>query len=838
MRALLVAISLFFVSTTASAYQVTGQVTFDGEPLGHASIRVKGTTYGVITNGKGNYYLELPEGQYALICEYVGMLPMVKYATVTEDMVIDFELSENKEVLNTLVLDSRGEDPAYNIIRKAIKQKANLNTGLESYKCNVYIKASIEKENLKKPDTVNSEIVTKKRVNFIESFSDVYYKQGRFKEVKKAYKDLSEKQNAGSTVSVSFNESDPTQPGSVINPELFFTKITDGNFDFLQNRMDLSSLGEMPITSPISNAALLAYNYKLEETFFQGEEMIAKITVTPKYEFSALFSGTIYVSKKTYTLKSVNLDINKQALSFFDRFTVIQDYSLIGDTVLIIDRQEFYYDTKNGKHKTTYGHTLATYSNYELNPTISNRFMNRGQVVYEDSSYDASVDFWKSIRPTGLKQFEKDFIHTQDSIIAYHKSDAYLDVQDSMYNSLEVWDFLLNGIVHRNRHKGTRWYILPLIAQVQINNIDGYRHTLGGSYTKVWTKEKDLRLNGGLDYGITNQNVRGHIQARFMYDPKKFSRVRLKYTNQYTMLNTSANISSTLSPSNFAENIGYGIGHEQEWWNGFFLTAYLDYNQYAPFKGKKLDELWELFPQFSEPQDFDPFEELVLTLRARFTFKQQYEILPYKKVITGSKYPVLNVTYTKGIKPFLQSDVNYDYLQLGTKYVFKLFKIGTTRMEAQAGRFINSREVRLSGLKYIRGSDKYYFSNPLQTAQLIESRGYQTANGYFQAGLMHHFNGQILRKVPVIKHTGLQLAAGGNLLGLEGGYLTLGEETSRGSIGHAEVLVGVERPVRMFKQMFRFGVYYAVGQNTNTGFNQGVKFGIDFYNTVSKLWQY
>ncbi|MFT5724734.1 MAG: hypothetical protein ACI9JN_001856 [Bacteroidia bacterium] len=838
MKTLIFTITLLFSSVVGSAYQIKGKVTFNGEPVGHASIRVKGTTYGVISNGKGEFYMELLKGKHHILCTHVGMSPIEKEVSITKDMTFNFEMVESKVVLNTLIIDSKSEDPAYDIVRKTIKHKSSLNTNLDAYICKVYIKASIEKENLKRPDTVNSELVTKRRVNFIESYSDVYYKNGRFKEVKKAYKDLSEKQNAGSTVSVSFNELDPTQPQSVITPELFFTKVSDGNFDFLKNRMDLSSLGEMPITSPISDAALLSYKYKLEETFFGEEDIIAKIKVTPKYRYSALYSGTIFISKKTFTLISVNLDINPAALAFFDRFTVIQDYTLVGDTTLVPIRQEFYYDTKNGKHKTTYGHSLATYKNYTYNPTISNRFMSRGQVVYEDSSYDASLDFWQSIRPTGLKKIELEFIKAQDSIIKHHKSDAYLDVQDSMYNSLNVWDFVLHGIVHRNREKGTRWFLIPLIAQIQINNIDGYRHTIGGSYTKVWTKEKDIRINGGLDYGVTNKNIRGHIQARFLYDPKKFSRVRVKYTNQYTMLNDRANISSTLSPSNFAENIGYGIGHEQEWWNGFFLSTYLDYNHYAPFKGKKLDELWDLFPKFNEPQDFQPFEELVLTMRARFTFKQQYEIRPYKKVITGSKYPVIDLTYTKGIKPLFKSDVNFDYLQIGTKYAFKLFKMGTTRLEAQAGRFINDREVRISGLKYVRGSDKYYFSNPLQTGQVIESRGYQTANGYLQAGLMHHFNGQLLRKVPVIKHTGLQLAAGGYLLALEGGYVTLDERQTQGSIGHAEMLVGIERPVRMFKQMFRFGAYYAVGQNSNTGFNQGVKFGIDFYNTVSKLWQY
>ncbi|MBO6515417.1 MAG: carboxypeptidase-like regulatory domain-containing protein [Bacteroidia bacterium] len=838
MRGVLLGILSLLGGLYAHAYQIHGKVVYSGEPLGYASIHVKGSTQdGVISNGKGDFYMELPGGTYTLVCEFVGMKAVEKTIKVTGNMTVNFEMFDEEEQLSTLVIDANDEDPSYKIIRSAIKRKQSLNKELNAFTHNLYIKASLEKEDLSKPDTTSASLATKKRVNFIESYSKVYHRNGQIKEVKKAYKDLAEKKNTNQ-VTISFNEQDATQSSSVINPELYFTKVTDGDFDFLKNRMSLPVLSEMPITSPISNNAFLSYKFKLLETFYEGDDFIAKIRVTPKFDRGALFAGVIYVSKKTFTLKSVDLSINDATLSFFDNFNVIQDFTLVDSNKLMIKRQEFYYGTRSGKKKSTYGHTLATYDNYAYNVQISPKFMNRGQIVYEDESYDASVDFWKTVRPTGLKKIEQEFIRVQDSIKEYHESDAYLDMQDSINNDLGIWDYLLNGIVHRNHRKGTRYYILPLSQQIQINNIDGYRHTLGGSFTKRWKKEKDLRLNGGLSYGITNENFRGRIQARFMYDPKTFSRVRVYYANQYKMINDRASIAGTLSPSNFAENKGYGIGHEREWLNGFFVRAYLDYDQYAPFEGKQLDELWEVFPNFSEAQDFDPFEELVLRINARITFKQKYEMLPYKKVITGSRYPVLELTYNKGIKPFLKSDVNYDYLQLATKYTFKLFKIGTTRTEFQAGRFINDREVRLSGLKYIRGSDKYYFSNPLQTPQLIQSVGYQTAKAYAQGGLMHHFNGQILKKVPILKHTGLQLAGGAFGLLMEGGYLTQGSESTSGAIQHGELIAGVERPFRLWKQMFRIGTYYAVSQNSQDGFNQGFKIGIDFYNPVSKLWQY
>ena len=837
LRLLIAAILSLSVSQSVLAHRVHGKVTYDGIPLDAASVRVKSSTYGVISNAKGFYHMELSSGKYTLVCSFIGMGTIEKDIVVSGEMTVNFELAEEQEVLNAVVLDADSEDPAYPIMRKAIERRKEFNKDLPAYLCNLYIKATLEKDDKTKPDTTTPDLKTKRRVNFIESYADLYHKNGQFKEVKRGYKDLAEKQSSG-YVSISFNESDPTQTYSVVNPALFFTKITDGQFDFYSNRVIVPNLSELPFTSPISSNAFLSYKYKLEETFYENEEPIAKIQVIPRFEKGALFSGVIFVSKTTFTLKSVQLTVEPSNLMYFDNFKLIQDYDIIDTGIIVPVRQEFYYGTKQSKKKSTVGHTLATYTNYKLNYEVSYRFMNRGQVVFDDSSYDASVDLWNSVRPTGLKSIEKEFIRVQDSIQAYHSSIEYLDMQDSIINHLTVWDYLLNGIVHRNHLKGTRWYFSPLIQQIQINNIDGYRHTLGFGYTKRWKKEKDIRLNGGLSYGFTNNNVRGNLQARYMFNPKKFSRVRLYYANQYTMLNDRANIEATLSPSNYAENVGYGIGYEQEYFNGFYVRTYLDYNQYAPFKGETIKELWDFFPKFSEPQDFEAFNELVLSIRARITFKQQYEIRPYRKVITGSKYPILEVTYNKGIKPLLNSNVNYDYLQVGSKYNFKLFKIGTTRMEFQAGRFFNDNEVRLSNLKYIRGSDGWYFSNPLQTPQLIQSQGYQTAKGYAQAGLMHHFNGQILKKVPIIKYTGLQLAAGAYALGMEGGYLTLGDEQTQGSIGHAEVIAGIERPVRMFKQMFRFGVYYAAGTNSQDGFSSGVKFGIDFYNTVSRLWQY
>jgi len=803
----------------------------ENEALAFAAVYVKGSSYGVLTNGKGEYSLELTKGKYTIVFQMTGYKELQKEIDLKETTTLNVTLTIEDEVLGEVTVKSDREDPAYNIIRSAIAQRKKYLNNLKSLRSQAYIRAVLEYEDLKNPDTINNELISRKRVNLIESKSDVYFvAPDRFKEVKTAYRDLSESKSQTTGVSVGVDVEDGRNRRSVdvTNPQLFFTKISDGNFNFYQNLLDLPVLSESPYTSPISSNAFIVYRYKFIESFIEDNRLVSKIEVIPKFAGGKLFKGIIYIEDISFAIKAVDLELNPFSLKFFNKFRLLQNYRTIGDSLSIPERQEFYYETRMTKNKASYGKTRVKYDQHKWNVPISKKFMNQGQTIYTDSSYDRDEDFWRSTRPFALKPMEAAFIHTEDSIRIYHKSAEYLERQDSIYNNLDIWSFLLNGIVYRNYKSGTRWFIYPLIAQIQVNLIDGYRHTLGGMYTKEWTKANELELDGNISYGIINKNIRGALSARYMYQPKKFERVRLKYSNQYTMLTTYESIYGTFSPSNYVENIGYGIGHEKEWWNGFFLRTYLDYNQYRPYTGEILGELWEGFDAiYTKPKEFDGFEQLVLNMVADITFDQQYEIRPYKKVIKGSKYPTLRINYKKGIKPFLGSDVNYDFVELGTDHDFKIRTAGLSRLSVRAGRFLNDNEIRLSDLKYFRGSDGYFFSNPLRSFQQISRTSLSTSQAYFSGNYIHHFNGAILGKVPLLNRWSIQLVGGTSLLLME-----------QNDIQHIELFAGIEKPFRLWHQLFRASAYYVASESTEYGSNGGFKFGIDFYNSVSRSWMY
>ena len=141
MKKTLLALFFFHFAILSFAGKISGLITDDkGNPLPYASISIKGTTKGTTTNSSGRYSIVLSPGQYTLIAQYVGYAKIEKTITVTaNDQVLDFSLSIQQLTLQEVVV-KKGEDPAYEIIRNAIKKRNYYNDQVDSFSVNVYIK--------------------------------------------------------------------------------------------------------------------------------------------------------------------------------------------------------------------------------------------------------------------------------------------------------------------------------------------------------------------------------------------------------------------------------------------------------------------------------------------------------------------------------------------------------------------------------------------------------------------------------------------------------------------------------------------------------------------------
>ena len=98
--------ALLLVGAYAQARVVSGTVKDqNGETIISASVVVKGTTLGTVTDFDGNYTLDVPADAKVLIFSYIGM--KTQEIEITGD-VINVVLSEDNEVLEEVVVTGYG----------------------------------------------------------------------------------------------------------------------------------------------------------------------------------------------------------------------------------------------------------------------------------------------------------------------------------------------------------------------------------------------------------------------------------------------------------------------------------------------------------------------------------------------------------------------------------------------------------------------------------------------------------------------------------------------------------------------------------------------------------
>jgi hypothetical protein len=113
----------------------------DGNPLSFATIYVKETGSGSISNEQGKYELKLPPGEYNLTFQFLGYATQqIRVALADETITRDIVLNQQAYLLGETEIRSGKEDPAYAIMRKAIAKSAYHRQQVDHYTCEVYLK--------------------------------------------------------------------------------------------------------------------------------------------------------------------------------------------------------------------------------------------------------------------------------------------------------------------------------------------------------------------------------------------------------------------------------------------------------------------------------------------------------------------------------------------------------------------------------------------------------------------------------------------------------------------------------------------------------------------------
>ena len=781
-----------FSSAFIHAAIISGVITDEkGEVLSYATVLIKGTTQGATANGDGKYTLTLAAGTYTLVFQYVGYSPKSKVIEVANEPIkLDVQLHTQQMELKEIVVNSDAEDPAYKVIRAAIKKRKYYLNQVDEFSCKVYIKG------IQKFDSIPKRIMgfNANKLGLDSSMLGIVY--------------LSESESE-------YNYQKPDKIREVMysskvsgdNKAFSYNQASDFDFNFYKNLLDIGSLSDRGFVSPISESALLYYRFKLVGTFYNNNELVNKILVTPRRKTDPVFSGYIYIVEDNWRIHSVDLFLTKDAnIDFVDSLELKQIFSDVIDSVFMPINQTMLFQFKAFGIKGN-GYFIGSFTDYNLSPSFPKKFFRGETLKVNDDANKKDSSYWTVNRPIPLTQEEMNDYRKKDSIAIKENSKEYLDSLDRKRNKFGFSDLFL-GYNYYKRFNKTTTGTGSILELINFNTVQGWAPEFSLHKTKRLSDNRVLKLSADWEYGFSNKKFGGTVRLLYNYKPVKLQRFwveggsRVKQFNEGKPINGLMNTCYTLFyEENFMKlyNNTFGtIAWQNEIKNGIRFSTRATYNHrqslpnYSNPNPKSFNDRANVSFTGNYPygvnadSSFTTYNALITSIGLKINFKQQYYTRPNEKIIVGSKYPTLRLTYIKGWQT-LKSKVNFDQVEAELTDNFKLGLLGNSSYLIRTGGFLNRKFIGEVEKKHFMGNQTVFaLSDHLRGFQLLPYYTYSTDQYYLEGHYEHHFNGFFSNKIPLLRKLKLKEVGSAH-------YLITPE------INYCELSVGLEHILKFFR---------------------------------------
>lgn len=801
-------------------------------PVPYANIYLKNTQTGTSADGQGRYYLQLNDpGVLEIVVTAIGYQNIEAKVVVNhrEDVVKNFFLQLDQTELQEVTINAKKRDPAYDIIASTIEQKKRWNQQFQSSTCDVYIKATeviTEKEKKKREAEAKQEL--KELDQSTEEDLDELEAKKRKAEIAK----LAGSRNMAE-VQMKRHFQQPNQIKEIRDGfkkygstyGLFYTSTNEADFNFYDNLMQMGNLNELPVISPLHPTSIITYKFKLVETNTDQIPFVYKIEVSPRKKGNATWEGHIWVVNELFYVEKVDLTLDPEGLMIYTGFRIEQEFEMQADSVVLLKRQKFEYDSKDGSRRFK-GETVARYENYQLNVPFDKRYFKNEVAITTQEAYDRDSTYWDKIRPEPLTPEEQRYQFVKDSIEAYTTSEHYLDSLDSAFNRITVMDVLWDGVGFSNR-KEKRYLFLPSIpALINPFEIGGLRLGPNAFWFKKWKNEKYLQFFAKADVGIRNQDLKGSASVRYRFDPMHNGYIGAYGGRMFSTIVENDAVTFLFQRSNWIEEIRFTPYITRELRPGLQGQFSLEYVDRLPIDQYQFGELTEDWFNGNKPLTFQRYQTVIANFKLDYTPFQKYMTEPYRKVILGSKWPTFTVLYRRGIPEVLGSDINFDYLEGSIFQSFKLRTLGTSSYRAKSGKFINTQDLRYVDYSIFPRGDRYFFASLMQSMQIQDTTIY-SSDIFVQAHYIHHFNGAFMNLIPLVNKLGVHAVAGASGLYIK-----------ESNYQYFEWFLGAERYIKASRARWRLGVYYVDAVSNYSKIQPRIKFAINRYSLRDQSWGY
>ncbi len=709
--------------------KITDRVT--GEPLMFVNVVFPGKNVGVITDDKGEYFIETRQAGDSLMASFLGYQKLTKVVRKGRYQVINFELQADEYTLEAVVINA-GENPAHRIFRNIIKNKDKNNPKeQDSYKQEVYNKIEFDVNNIDEEyknkrvfkhfqfifDYIDTSAVNGKNylpIFISETLSEVYYQNSpeRKKEVIKANK-----------ISGVENSSISQYTG-----QMYIDINIYNNF--------IGIFGKQ-FVSPVSDFGLLTYKYYLLDSAFIDNQWCYQLSFKPRRKQELTFIGEMWIHDTTFAVKKIKAKIRDDAnINYINDVVVEHEYEYIDNKTWFLKKDEVFIDF-NISDKTTgfFGRKTTSYRNTELNPKIEEGFISNKvaeETVTMEDAMQKDTAFWRTARHEKLSVKEQQIYSMVDSVKAVPMFNNIIDVI-----TLFVSGYWSLGDIE----------IGPYYTLSSFNEIEGYRIRLGGRTTNDFSTK--IMYSGHLAYGFKDEKLKYGIGAQYMFSKSPRRTVAFYYKDDIEQLGQSQNafMEDNILSSMLKRNPKYKLSMVEE------IKGYYEHERFAGFSNtikfshRRINSSDSIrFKNEITNENYDRLITSEITFNTRFAYNEKYISGEFFRKSIGSVYPIVSLDFIYGFKNVLGSDYDYLKTELNIKHHFNINPLGRLNYTIQAGKIWGELPYPL--LRLHEGNETYAFDEySFNMMNYYEFASDQYASLYLE----HHFQGLFLNKIPLFR---------------------------------------------------------------------------------------
>ncbi|MCO6148466.1 DUF5686 and carboxypeptidase regulatory-like domain-containing protein [Flavobacterium sp. NRK1] len=761
--------ALFLLSGIVMHSQIRGKVTSgNGQGIPFVSITIQNTYIGTTANEDGQYELPIKApGNYTIVFQSIGF----KTKTVTARIdkfphLLDIMLADENYELKELTI-SNSEDPAYAIIRQAIKHRQENGEKSGRFEADFYSKGMYRVKNVPKK-IMGIKVDTEGEV-LDSTRSGIIYLSETVSHITFQHPDKIKERVIASKVSGTDNG-------------LSYNAARENNYNFYDDYIEFE---DIKMISPIAKGAMGYYKYKFEgSTFDDNNTIINKIKVIPRRDKEPVFEGYIYIIDGSWAIYAVDLNIKGYRIQqpIIQNFNLQQNYSY-NQTNGIWAKNSQTLDFTAGMFGMTFsGKYTHVYSNYVFHKEFDKDTFGKEIAIIEDGYSKKDSTYWNTTRPVPLSIDEVADYKKKDSILTVKKSKTF---QDSIYknrNKFNVFDIVGGYNFYKNDSISYKSFNYSgLLDKPAYNTVQGWNLTSDVSFTYSNAKKKKyFSASAKFNYGFAEDRLR--VSGQFSKRIGKIGTFFFSGGNTIEQFNPNEPISpliNSISTLFFKDNymklydntfakISYG----RTLFKKLALNGSVEYLRRRPLYNNADWVFIKNDHDYTSNNPIDPynytsapFEKhniVKATISGSIVFTKDYiSYGKYKSPVYGGNYPDISFMYQKAFAGSIKQ-YEYDFISAQASYKFDIDNKGKFGFSVKAGKFFNADGIAFMDYKHFNGNQTHIGTKEsyLDVFNLLPYYSHSTNDSYLETHIEHNFKGYIMNKIPVLNYLQWNLIAG------------------------------------------------------------------------------